>query len=143
MSETVQAPTVEEIREKLTEVKDPEIDMNIIELGLVYELALQEHAPPPGVDVLVTMTLTAPGCGMGQVLADDVKARLLELPGVADVKVELTFDPPAPSSPPPPSPPEEDASLPPVAQLAAIMIGRSAVTPHRDRRPRGRFGDRT
>ena len=73
---------------------DPEIPLNIVELGLVYELVLKEHEPAPGVDVLVTMTLTAPGCGMGQVLADDVTGKLKAVPGVADVKVELTFDPP-------------------------------------------------
>jgi probable FeS assembly SUF system protein SufT len=71
---------------------DPEIPLNIVELGLIYGLDLDER--DDGTDVQITMTLTAPGCGMGQVLADDVEAKVRALPGVGDVKVELTFDPP-------------------------------------------------
>jgi probable FeS assembly SUF system protein SufT len=86
--------TADRVWDVLRTCYDPEIPLDIVELGLIYELVLKEHEPAPGVDVLVTMTLTAPGCGMGQVLADDVTAKLRGLPGVADVKVELTFDPP-------------------------------------------------
>ena len=71
---------------------DPEIPLDIVELGLVYGLVLEPQEV--GTDVAVTMTLTAPGCGMGQVLADDVQAKVEALPGVRDVRVELTFDPP-------------------------------------------------
>ncbi len=80
---------------------DPEIPLNIVELGLIYELQLRERKvegegepAPPIVDVDVTMTLTAPGCGMGQVLTDDVTSKLRGMPGVGEVKVELTFEPP-------------------------------------------------
>lgn len=89
--------TPERVWEVLRTCYDPEIPLDIVELGLVYELALRQHPEDDGrsgTDVLVTMTLTAPGCGMGQVLADDVQSKLRELPGVADVKVDLTFDPP-------------------------------------------------
>ena len=73
---------------------DPEIPLNIVELGLIYELVLKEHPEGEGVDVEVTMTLTAPGCGMGQILADDVLSKVRSLPGVVDAKVDLTFEPP-------------------------------------------------
>lgn len=85
--------TPEKVWDALRQCYDPEIPLNIVELGLIYELALREH-PGGGIDVDITMTLTAPGCGMGQVLADDVHAKVKGLPGVEDVKVDLTFDPP-------------------------------------------------
>ncbi len=72
---------------------DPEIPLNIVELGLIYGLSLSEREDE-GHDVSIQMTLTAPGCGMGQVLADDVEMRVRAIPGVVDVRVELTFDPP-------------------------------------------------
>ena len=72
---------------------DPEIPINVVDLGLVYSCELGRR-DDGGRKVEVKMTLTAPGCGMGQVLADDVTSKLKALPGVADVKVELTFDPP-------------------------------------------------
>lgn len=77
----------------LRECYDPEIPINIVELGLIYGMAL-EPLEGGGVDATIEMTLTAPGCGMGQVLADDVEMRVRSLPGVHDVRVELTFDPP-------------------------------------------------
>jgi probable FeS assembly SUF system protein SufT len=86
--------TPERVWDALRTCYDPEIPLNIVELGLVYELMLREHEGGEGVDVEITMTLTAPGCGMGQVLADDVQSKVQQLPGVADVKVQLTFDPP-------------------------------------------------
>ncbi len=76
----------------LRQCYDPEIPLNIVELGLIYHLDLEET--PEGHEVRIAMTLTAPGCGMGQVLADDVEYRVRALPGVSSVKVELTFDPP-------------------------------------------------
>ncbi|MEQ1501221.1 MAG: iron-sulfur cluster assembly protein [Myxococcota bacterium] len=93
--------TPERVWEVLRSCYDPEIPLNIVELGLIYELMLKEHAPVEGepdgvdgVDVDIVMTLTAPGCGMGQVLADDVQSKVRGLPGVAGVNVQLTFDPP-------------------------------------------------
>ena len=71
---------------------DPEIPVNIVDLGLVYLCELQE-AESGGKSVKVKMTLTAPGCGMGPVLANDVKTKLESLPGVRQADVEVVFDP--------------------------------------------------
>ncbi len=78
-----------QISQALMSVFDPEIPVNIVDLGLVYEQSIAED----GVVNLV-MTLTAPGCGMGPVLVDDVKSRVGQVPNVHDVQVELVFDPP-------------------------------------------------
>ena len=71
---------------------DPEIPVNIVDLGLVYlcELKPREEG---GFDSLIKMTLTAPGCGMGPVLANDVTVKLEALPGMHDVKIDIVFDP--------------------------------------------------
>jgi probable FeS assembly SUF system protein SufT len=71
---------------------DPEIPLDIVELGLVYDVVLVDDGDDTIVEVV--MTLTAPGCGMGQVLADDVQAKVGAIPGVAEARVELTFEPP-------------------------------------------------
>jgi probable FeS assembly SUF system protein SufT len=71
---------------------DPEIPVNIVDLGLVYLCELQP-AEGGGANVKVKMTLTAPGCGMGPVLANDVKMKLESLPGVKQADVEVVFDP--------------------------------------------------
>ncbi len=72
---------------------DPEIPVNIVDLGLVYDLHL-EPLPMGGSKVFVKMTLTAPGCGMGTVIAGDAQQKLLALPGVEDASVEIVWDPP-------------------------------------------------
>jgi probable FeS assembly SUF system protein SufT len=72
---------------------DPEIPINIVDLGLVYECNVTP-LPEGGNRVDVRMTLTAPGCGMGQFLAEDVRCKLQQVPNVTEVNVELTFDPP-------------------------------------------------
>ena len=72
---------------------DPEIPVNIVDLGLVYDCGVCD-LKDGGCRVDVTMTLTAPGCGMGQVLKDDVERRISKLPGVKETHVELVFDPP-------------------------------------------------
>jgi probable FeS assembly SUF system protein SufT len=72
---------------------DPEIPVNIVDLGLVYDCRIDAGADESSV-VDVKMTLTAPGCGMGPVLADDVKRRIEGLPGVSEARVEVVFDPP-------------------------------------------------
>ncbi len=82
-----------EIWNQLRSCYDPEIPVNIVDLGLVYDC----HITPLGASsfkVEVKMTLTAPGCGMGPMLAQDVQSRLLGLEGVEDVAVELVWDPP-------------------------------------------------
>jgi probable FeS assembly SUF system protein SufT len=72
---------------------DPEIPVNIVDLGLVYDLVI-EPAPAGNSKLRVKMTLTAPGCGMGTVIAEDARQKLLYLPGVDDVEVEIVWDPP-------------------------------------------------
>src|SRR3954470_23206351 len=72
---------------------DPEIPINIVDLGLVYDCNVT--ANPDGSRAIdITMTLTAPGCGMGEVLVEDVKDKVQRIPTVNDARVELTFDPP-------------------------------------------------
>jgi len=72
---------------------DPEIPINIVDLGLVYDCNVS--ANDDGTRAIdITMTLTAPGCGMGEVLVEDVKDKVQRIPTVSSAKVELTFDPP-------------------------------------------------
>jgi probable FeS assembly SUF system protein SufT len=85
--------TEEQIFEILRTCYDPEIPVNIVELGLVYDLQILP-LPPEGFRVEVKMTLTAPGCGMGPVLAQEAKAKIEALPGVGEAEVELVWDPP-------------------------------------------------
>jgi probable FeS assembly SUF system protein SufT len=72
---------------------DPEIPVNIVDLGLVYGCEIKP-ASDGRRDVAVKLTLTAPGCGMGDTLVDDVRAKLELIPTVAEADVELVFDPP-------------------------------------------------
>jgi probable FeS assembly SUF system protein SufT len=72
---------------------DPEIPVNIVDLGLVYDLGI-EPLPSGNRKVFVKMTLTAPGCGMGPVIARDAQMKLLDLPKVEDAAVEIVWDPP-------------------------------------------------
>jgi probable FeS assembly SUF system protein SufT len=72
---------------------DPEIPVNIVDLGLVYDMHL-ERSPSGGAKVDVKMTLTAPGCGMGPAIAGDAQVKLLNLAGVDDAHVEVVWDPP-------------------------------------------------
>ena len=73
---------------------DPEIPVNVVDLGLIYDCKLEESPEGDGRRVEIKMTLTAPGCGMGPVLAEDVRSRVLGLNGVDEVKVDVVFDPP-------------------------------------------------
>ena len=82
----------ENIWNTLKTVYDPEIPVNLVDLGLIYTCRIE--STPKTNTVHVTMTLTAPGCGMGEVLAADVRHRLKRVPHVDEVKVELVFDPP-------------------------------------------------
>ena len=72
----------------MKDVYDPEIPINVVDLGLVYDVNVQEG------NVHVLMTLTAPGCGMGPFIAQQAEWAIAELEGVSDVEVEMTFDPP-------------------------------------------------
>ena len=85
-------PTREDVYTELRQVFDPEIPVNIVDLGLIYGLIVEDNGD--GKIVKVTMTLTAPGCGMGQVLKDDVESKVRGVAGVSDAQVELTFEPP-------------------------------------------------
>jgi metal-sulfur cluster biosynthetic enzyme len=71
---------------------DPEIPLNIVDLGLVYDLSIEDHGEG-GKTVEVKMTLTAPGCGMGPVIAEDARKKVAALPSVADAKVHIVWDP--------------------------------------------------
>ncbi|HXT10782.1 MAG TPA: putative Fe-S cluster assembly protein SufT [Candidatus Angelobacter sp.] len=72
---------------------DPEIPVNIVDLGLVYDMHV-DRLPDGRSSVLVKMTLTAPGCGMGSVIAGDAQQKILALPGVDEALVEIVWDPP-------------------------------------------------
>ena len=82
-----------EIWNQLRTCYDPEIPVNVVDLGLIYDCHIEPMAPG-SYRVGVKMTLTAPGCGMGPVLQQDVQNKLLSLEAVDDVAVELVWDPP-------------------------------------------------
>ena len=81
----------EEIWNVLHTCYDPEIPVNIVDLGLVYNCEIKEKNN--GVSILIQMTLTAPGCGMGPVIAEEVKQKLSSLSGAKAVEVELVWEP--------------------------------------------------
>jgi metal-sulfur cluster biosynthetic enzyme len=81
-------PTPETVRKALKTVKDPELNLNIIDIGLVYDVQVSEAGR-----VHVKMTLTSPGCPAGTEILDDVKRVVSDLDGVSDVEVELVWDP--------------------------------------------------
>jgi len=77
----------------LKHVYDPEIPVNVVDLGLIYTLSIRP-LESGGSAVDVQMTLTAPGCGMGQIISSDVKSRLEALAGVAEAHVDVVWEPP-------------------------------------------------
>ncbi len=79
--------------DQMKTVYDPEIPVNIVDLGLIYRCEMRTNEEGERV-VDVDMTLTAPGCGMGDILVDDVRSKLGLVPTITEVNVELTFDPP-------------------------------------------------
>jgi probable FeS assembly SUF system protein SufT len=83
----------EQVWAMLKTVYDPEIPINIVDLGLVYQCDIGDTSEGRH-EVVVTMTLTAPGCGMGPVIADDAKHKIERIPSVASVIVHIVFDPP-------------------------------------------------
>ena len=80
--------TKEQVYEALHECFDPEIPVNIVDLGLVYDVEVKDE------QVAVKMTLTAPGCGMGAMIANDARQKILTLDGVVEATVDLVWDPP-------------------------------------------------
>ncbi|MGH9094091.1 MAG: putative Fe-S cluster assembly protein SufT [Acidimicrobiales bacterium] len=83
---------LEAVIDELRGVYDPEIPINVVDLGLIY--ACDAHQAPGGQRVGIKMSMTAPGCGMGDVLKADAEARVATVPGVVEVDVELVWDPP-------------------------------------------------
>ncbi len=83
----------QQVWEQLKTCYDPEIPVNIVDLGLIYDCQI---TPREGAGALVTvkMTLTAPGCGMGPILAQEAKSKIETLPGVEEASVELVWEPP-------------------------------------------------
>ena len=83
--------TVEQIRESLTDVKDPELNLGILELGLVYDISVEGEN---GEHVTVTMTLTSPMCPVGPMFKQSVEDHVRAVDGVQSANVEITFTPP-------------------------------------------------
>lgn len=81
-------PTREDIVEALRQVEDPELGMDIVDLGLLYDVEVE------GAKVTVTHSLTSMGCPAGPMIQEDIDRVTREVPGVEDVAVELTWDPP-------------------------------------------------
>jgi metal-sulfur cluster biosynthetic enzyme len=81
--------TRERVLESLKQVYDPELGINIVDLGLVYEVDVQENG-----DVDVTYSLTTMGCPIGPLIEDQIRAFLAPLPGIGEVRPELVFRPP-------------------------------------------------
>ncbi len=81
--------TKDDVREGLKQVYDPEIGINIVDLGLVYDADISGDG-----DVLVTMTLTSLGCPLGPVIVQEVQGALNDLPGIREVDVKLVWSPP-------------------------------------------------
>ena len=79
--------------DQLKTVFDPEIPVNIVDLGLIYSCQITAH-DEGGKKIAVDMSMTAPGCGMGNVLKADVESKLARLPDVKEVSVQVVFDPP-------------------------------------------------
>ena len=77
----------DQVEEGLKDVIDPELGVNIVDLGLIYDVQVNEG------NVFVQMTLTAPGCGMGPMIAQQAEWAVSELDGVEDVEVEMVFEP--------------------------------------------------
>jgi metal-sulfur cluster biosynthetic enzyme len=77
--------------DQLRTIYDPEIPVNVVDLGLIYQCEI--HPVPEGNQIDIKMTMTAPGCGMADVLKTDVQRRLSALPTVSAVNVEVVFEP--------------------------------------------------
>jgi len=82
------APTEADVYEVLSECYDPEIPVNLVDLGLIYGVSIDNHV------VNVTMTLTAPGCQLGMMITQQIQEKLLGIPGCDDACVEIVWDPP-------------------------------------------------
>ncbi len=81
-------PTVADVYETLKTVYDPEIPLNVVDLGLIYDVQVNDS------DIYVQMTLTFPGCGMGPYIAQQAEWAINDIEGVGEVEIEMVFDPP-------------------------------------------------
>ncbi|HTR19894.1 MAG TPA: metal-sulfur cluster assembly factor [Gemmatimonadales bacterium] len=84
---TTTAPTTEAVHEALRAVKDPELNLNIIDLGLVYDVEVDEG------NVSIRMTLTSPGCPAGPMIMNDIHKTIRPMEGVKDVDIEIVWEP--------------------------------------------------
>jgi probable FeS assembly SUF system protein SufT len=95
LPEVVEAKDVSDlVWQTLRTCYDPEIPVNIVELGLIYRCVLELLEDTEKVRVVIDMTLTAPGCGMGEAIANEVCDKVLALPRVGEITVNMVFDPP-------------------------------------------------
>jgi metal-sulfur cluster biosynthetic enzyme len=81
--------TEEQVMDALTTVNDPELFLSIVDLGLIYNVTISETN-----EIHVLMSLTTPGCPPGHSIAEEAEAVVMNLPGVKDVLIEITFEPP-------------------------------------------------
>ena len=88
-SEAVKRPTVEELREEVRKIEDPELRMSIVDLGLVYHIDIDDEGL-----VTIDLTLTTPACPIGPMLQGQAYHMLTQMEGVEDVEVNLVWDPP-------------------------------------------------
>ncbi|MFW0754057.1 putative Fe-S cluster assembly protein SufT [Pseudomonas sp. H11T01] len=84
---------IQQVLDRLRTVYDPEIPVNVVDLGLIYQCEARPLADG-GQRVEIKMSMTAPGCGMGDILKEDARARVQTLPGVSEVEVEIVWEPP-------------------------------------------------
>jgi len=93
MITTLESRLFDEVQEALKDVIDPELGVNIVDLGLVYDCSVKlKDDGTRSVDI--KLTLTAPGCGMGDILVDDATDKIKLIPTVSEANIELVFDPP-------------------------------------------------
>jgi probable FeS assembly SUF system protein SufT len=91
--EKISGPIEDAVMAQLKTVFDPEIPVNIVDLGLIYDCQINKNEEGSST-VLVRMTLTAPGCGMGPAIAADARQKILALEGIESAEVELVWEPP-------------------------------------------------
>ncbi len=87
------APDPDAVWDQLKKVFDPEIPVNIVDLGLVYSMDIVKLDDDQGYKTEIAMTLTAPGCGMGPAIAEDAKSKVLLVPGLSQAEVNLVWEP--------------------------------------------------
>lgn len=88
------APTSEEVFEALEQIIDPELGLDFVELGLIYDVTVEPLEDGSGAEVYITYSLTSPGCPIGPQIADQIKEFTIALPGVTKVFPKLVFTPP-------------------------------------------------